>query len=74
MEERKTLDSIIHRLKEIQINSEDAVSWAEVMSWADVTSWIVEEIERNSDLINDLEDIIRELEEENWKNIKKNTQ
>lgn len=70
----ETLDKIIHRLKEIQTNAEDAVSWAEVMSWADVTSWIVEEIERNSDLINDLEDIIRELEEENWKNIKKNTQ
>lgn len=58
----ETLDLIIHRLKEIQTNSEDAMSWTDVMSWEDFTSWIKEAYKGSWNLINDLEDIIRELE------------
>lgn len=63
MEERKTLDSIIHRLEVIQTNVEDAMSWADIMGWEDFTSWIEEAYKGSWDLINDLEDIIIDLEE-----------
>lgn len=62
-DEEDNLDLIIHRLEVIRTNSEDAISWGETMSWADVMNWISKEIEKNRDLKNELEDIIKELEE-----------
>ena len=63
MEERETLDKIIHKIKEIQSNAEDAIISAETMSWADVMKWISKEIEKNRDLKNILKDVIIDLEE-----------
>lgn len=61
MEERDSLDLIIHKLKEIQTNSEDAMR--DNMSWADVMYWISKEIGKNRELKNILKDIIIDLEE-----------
>jgi hypothetical protein len=58
-----SFDLIIHKLKEIQTNAEDAMSWTDVMSWEDFTSWIKEAYKGSWNLINDLEDIIFDLEE-----------
>ena len=63
MEERDSLDLTIHKLKEIQTNSEDAIRSADNMSWGDVMYWISKEIEKNRDLKNVLKDIIIDLEE-----------
>ena len=69
MEERVTLDKIIHKLKEIQTISEGvkswedmAVIWTDLASWTDVISWISKEIEKNQELKNILKDIIIDLE------------
>lgn len=67
---KDNLDSIIHRLKEIQTNVEGVMSWEDIAiiwtdlaSWTDVVSWMGEEIEKNRDLKNVLKDIIIDLEE-----------
>ena len=63
MEERKTLDLIIHKLKETEINTEDIMSWEDIVSWTDIVSWMSKEIEKNRALKNLLKDIIIDLEE-----------
>ena len=63
MEERETLDKIIHKLKEIQTNVEGVMSWEDIASWTDVISWVTKEIKKNKDLKNNLKDIIADLEE-----------
>ena len=63
MEERNSLDLTIHKLKEIQTNSEDTIRSADNMSWGDVMYWISKEIEKNRDLKNILKDVIIDLEE-----------
>ena len=62
-EDEKNLDSIIHRLKEIQTDAEDVMSWTDAMSWKDVTSWIKELYKKNWELGNKLKDIIGDLDE-----------
>ena len=61
-EMEETLDKIIHKLKEIEINA-DVMSWEDIASWTDVVSWISKEIEKNQELKNVLKDIIIDLEE-----------
>ena len=61
--EKETFDLITHRLKVIQTNSEDVMSWEDIVNWADIVSWMSKEIEKNRNLKNNLGDIIRELEE-----------
>lgn len=59
---KDNLDSIIHRLKEIQTDVEDVMGWNTVVSWEDVMDWMIKEI-KNQDLRNSLGDIIIDLEE-----------
>ena len=63
MKERESLDKIIHKLKEIQTNSEGIMSLEDIASWTDVLSWMTKEIEKNQELKNNLKDIITDLEE-----------